>query len=349
MHSLPIELQLLIFNSLSSADLAAISQCSRFFYKLATPLLYQHLNVIMKSGNPDAKTTAMLQTLCKNVLMQSFIRTVTVTNVDGTFWTAGHSTLLNIILRPILQASERIKSLSWKTSQIYTELVFPRLKSLECTKIYHQRELEWIRWHLLYCKSLVHLHLAFTAPFSRLDILNIFNNVQLHKLKILRLELVDLSIFTTPILSSIHTLDIKSCPAAKTFLHRLLVLRQATCLKSLRITGDIPLPIIHNFISKLRLGCLEDLYLYIGNALEYFDFHSLKPHYQSLRSLVLDFRQRLKDSRSVIRYSINDFQNILTLLPSLESLGLPLDIRDTNSLRYKRVNYTVSILMTSFV
>jgi hypothetical protein len=88
-------------------------------------------------------------------------------------------------------------------------------------------------------------------------------------------------------------------------------------------------------------GVLEDLYLCIGNVSENLSIYALEPHYRSLRTLVLDFRQRLNDSRSVIRYGIGDLQIIPVLLPSLELLGLPLNIRDSSSPRYKRLNYAV--------
>lgn len=195
-------------------------------------------------------------------------------------------------------------------SQIYTELAFPALITLEYTKIYHKRELEWIQWHLLNCKSLVNLHLAFTAPFSRFDIVNIFSGVRLHNIQVLRLELVDLSIINTPILSYLHTLEIKSCPATKTFLCRLIQLKQATCLKSLRIVRDILLTTVNEFIFMLNPIELADLYLNIGNTLEYLNINTLKA-FQRLRTLVLDFRERIKDPRSVIKYEINDLQNIL--------------------------------------
>lgn len=341
MENLPVELLESICRFLPLSDLASFSRCGKLFNNLITPLLYRNLNIGMRSGNPDRKTSSILQTLVRNSSVRQFIQAINVTNENSTFWTAGHSAFLGIILAQALDSSVQAKSFSWTTSCIFTERVFPGLINLRCTKIHSYKELEWIRWHLANCESLRHLHLAFVAPFARLDIEHVFRNAQLHLIRTLRLELVDLSIFANPMLDSVYALELNSCSGTRSFLDRLAQSRQKIRLKSLRITANLQLTTIYQFLSNLDPSSkLEELSLRIGGVSEYLDMRKI--HYPSLRTLVLDFRKRFNEPRSAVMYCINDLQDIVKSFPSLEYLGLPLNIRDASFAKYRRKDYTVS-------
>ncbi|KAL7940391.1 hypothetical protein V8C42DRAFT_356291 [Trichoderma barbatum] len=300
MENLPLELLELICGLLPLEDLASVSRCSMLFKNLATPMLYRSLDILMRSGIPNRKTSCVLQTLVRNI------------SLHATFWTAGHSAFLNIILSEILDSSVQVK-------------VFPALTSLRCTKIYSYKELDWIRWHLV--NYIEHA----------------LENAQLRYLKSLRLELVDLSVFAKPVLSSVHALELNSCPGANIFLDRLAESRQKIGLKSLRLTGNIQPGTIYRFLFSLDSSSkLEELSLRIGSVTECLDIRKIYSSHPNLRILVLDFRESFKDPRSAIKYCLNDLQDIIRLFSSLEYLGLPLNIRDANFSKYKRENYTNS-------
>ncbi|KAI3527493.1 hypothetical protein CABS02_15356, partial [Colletotrichum abscissum] len=103
-----------------------------------------------------------------------------------------------------------------------------------------------------------------------------------------------------------------------------------------------------NFTAWLRSARnVEHVTLCIGGLSEPIPFEQVKGHRSTLRTLVLDPRQNLIDPSSVLKYRPGDLRDIVEQCASLQTLGLPLDLRNYQChLRYTRSHQIKRIIPT---
>lgn len=345
MDYVPVEVYDLILSFLSPAELARLACCCSFLHELVLPHLYKHLQIDLRSGDPDVPTTKALQVLSRNTMLRRSIRSIAMANAPYTFWTAGHSKLLSIVLSTILEFPERIRSFVWKSSLPFTKASFPNLQVLHCSNVQSNSELEWVRWHLTNCPSLETLHLGLTRRSSPFTGSWLLSGVRQPRLRALSLQGMNLSDVEPGELlgSQIQSLQLKYCQGMDQFLCRLQDREISAQLKILRLTGIASVHVLQQFLFQLGKNvCLEELSLCIGSTAHSICLRCIQAHAPALRLLVLDFRYLMQESTTSIPYSLETFQDILQHFPRLESLGLPLDMNDRSAAKYKRLKFKVS-------
>ncbi len=80
MERLPAELHDLILSFLPRADLSRLARCCRLLQDIATPLLYRSLLVNLRSGDPDCRSTQLLQVLSHYPPLRHYMRDVEIAN-----------------------------------------------------------------------------------------------------------------------------------------------------------------------------------------------------------------------------------------------------------------------------
>ena len=340
---LPAELYPLLLSHLDCADIAAIAQCSKTHYDLAIPVLYSGLFIHLRSGDPDYPTTSLLQTLSGRSHLRYFIRRVEVYNVSSTYWTAGPSKLLGVILSTILTCPDRIRSFSWRTNALHTSVFFPNLEDIECTRIQHFSEMLWVKWHLQYCRCLRSVRLRLSGRVSWQAGAWLFADVSLPRVQQLCVQGVDLCTVDTDTIGLLKVLDLKFCENLRGFFARLISSGIPNSLRSLKITGDIDMPSLRQFLAVIAKSVLlEELALRIGGVHTTMSTKHFVSHAPRLSSLVLDFRRDISDPRTSVRYAVSDFETIIKDFPMLKAVGLAVDLKNPRYSRYHRTKLQVS-------
>ncbi|KAF5120962.1 hypothetical protein E5D57_013298 [Metarhizium anisopliae] len=344
--ALPSELYLKVLSNLSSSDLAALARCSRTQCQIVTPILYRKLSLHLYSGDPDASSTLLLRTLSANPRLRYFIRQLEVVNASSTYWTSGHSKLLGILLSSILTHPDRITSFTWKAGLLPTHIFFPEMSILECTRILNMSDLLWVRWHLLYCRSLKSIRLHVSKRMDQRSLQWFLSNLSLQRVRHLHLQGADLTTMNIDVVDSLQTLDLKLCRGLDGFLARLVSYGVPQSLKVLRLAGDIALTSLECFLSAVASKTrLEELSLRIGGATRFPSTKAIQALAPGLSTLVLDFRQNLSDPRSSLKYTIKDFQDFIKEFPLLRSVGFALDLRNPKCQRYQRTKFVKDITL----
>lgn len=251
-------------------------------------------------------------------------------------WSAGYSKLFNIYLSSVVKDPRRITSLRWKASGLPIRNFFPRLASLECTRIVGLTDLLWFKWHLMCCplKS-VSLTLSIQASQTAGWFLS---SLRWPYAQRLCLQGADLTRMSSDALGSLRVLDLKFCHGLDNFLAYSVSNGLPQSLRILRLTGYVPVPLLERLFSNTKTP-LAELSLRIG--VKSSTFVPLPTWAPSLSNLVLDFRRQIGNSRSLIKYTLKDFQAILQNFPHLISIGVGIDLRN----RYQRLNLIVSPLL----
>ncbi|KAJ6783281.1 hypothetical protein PWT90_02188 [Aphanocladium album] len=343
MERVPLEVLHLILSHLPGSDLARAAQSCRALCNQITPFLYRNLDIHLRSGNPDAATHKLLTTLIRNPSLRQLIRHISVENEASTFWTAGHSKLLRLLLSTWIECYGHIRSFTWKPTSIFTDAYFPNLTHLECTKTRNRDELSWIRWHLYHCRELKSLSVGFiellSAQLSNSLFLTPMGPFALHTLSLrgIDLSLVNPAVFVSP---SLHHLGLEYCHGMDAFFCNVVQQDLAPQLRSLRIVGTMSMAILQGFLVELaKTSRLEELTLCIGSTLHPICLQCIELHASALKLLILDFRAQMHDRSSAMQYSAQQFEDILARFPRLHSLGLPLQLKDPASSRYKRARF----------
>ncbi|KAH6984127.1 hypothetical protein EDB80DRAFT_591701 [Ilyonectria destructans] len=338
MQSLPSELQHLICEKLSLGDLNSVSQCSRYCHSLVTPLLYKKLTLHFRAGVPERGTESALRVLSHRPCFHALIRHIRVTS-DGTrSWSGGHSALLSIVLSPILAQTTNITAFSTSVSWQYTDHCFQDLKELESLRVQSSTEFSWVAWHLSNCKSLQRLRLGVSPYLPMITSHSILPRLNLARVKDLSLQCVDLRMVKSS-LGTFRNLELNLCPGTDRFLEQL---KGHNELKSFRLAGHVSDSTLSTFLGKLGRSCqLEELALRIGNCSNNVNIALIRPHFQSLKLLVLDYRREITDSRSSKKFHFHQVQALLHMCPHLEFLGLPVEFRDAQGRRGRRKDIMV--------
>ena len=342
------ELYLHVLSYLPPSDLAALIKCSRAQRDVVTPILYKHLPLQLRSGDPDRSSELLMRTLATNHHLRYFIRQVEIVNPPCSIWTLGHSKLLGILLSAILTHPDRITSFTWRAGLLQTHVFFPRLTKLECTKIANITDLLWARWHLLYCRTLTSVRLHISERVYRDAGRWFLSQLDLPHLQHLSLRGADLSNLRIDIACSLHSLELNLCEGLGGFLARLVSHGSPVSLKCLKIAGNIALTTLEYFISAVSSKSqLEELSLRIGSVNGCLSTTFIQSVAPGLTCLVLDFRRDLFDPRSQVKYKMEDFQNIIRGFPQLKAIGLPIDLQNPKCRRYQRTKFAVSVLAES--
>ena len=341
---LPVEVFLNVLSNLCPSDLATLARCSRSQCQMVLPILYKTLSVQLRSGSPDPSSTLLLRTLSVNPRLRYYVRQVEVVNASSTFWTAGHSQLLGILLSSILTYPDRIKSFTWKAGLLQTHIFFPGMEALECTKIMNKSELLWVRWHLLYSHSIKSIRLHLSTRVCQQAGQWFLSQLSLRNVQNLSLHGADLSMLNIDITKSLKSLELKLCHGLNHFLTQLVSYGVPDSLKSLKLAGNMVLTSLEFFLSAVASNTrLEDLSIRIGGVTRCLSTKFVQALAPQLSSLVLDFRQDLSDPRSSFKYTVKDFQDIIKGFPLLKSVGIALDLRNPKCSRYRRTKFGVGI------
>ncbi|KAK1659786.1 hypothetical protein BDP55DRAFT_636619 [Colletotrichum godetiae] len=352
MLNFPPEVLLLIFDTLGPSDLSRTARCCRFYHALVTPRLYETLRIRVRSGMHDQRMPKLLSTLMRPSYLHQLIRRVEVVVDDDCLWTRETSTLLSIMLKHILSspnASTAIRSYSWTAAYSFTGLVFPNLRQLDCGAVGPQ-SIEWVRWHLNHCVSLAEVHLSFTLScnLTQARAAALLNHANFSRVKRLSLAFTNVALFDPKNVPALKSLDLRYCPGAESFCQRLAVVVPPD-LTEVRVVAHAESGTPDNFTAWLRSARnVEHVTLCIGGLSEPIPFEQVKGHRSTLRTLVLDPRQNLIDPSSVLKYRPGDLREIVEQCASLQTLGLPLDLRNYEShLRYTRSHQIVGIRIAS--
>ncbi|KAH7120063.1 hypothetical protein B0J13DRAFT_513131 [Dactylonectria estremocensis] len=342
MEFLPSELQSLVYEKLSSGDMNSVSQCSRYCYSLVTPLLYKKLTLRFHAGIPERGTESALRALSHRPCFHALIRHIRVTS-DGTrSWSDGHSALLSIVLSPILAQTTNITAFSTSVSWKYTDHCFRDLKELESLRVQSSHELIWVAWHLSNCTSLQRLRLGVSPYLPMITSHSLSPYLDLARVKDLSLQCVDLRM-VEPAPGAFRNLELNLCPGTDRFLEQLEGHNE---LKSFRLAGHVSGSTLSTFLGKLGRSCrLEELALRIGNCSNNVNIALIRPHFPSLKLLVLDYRREITDPRSSKKFHFHQLQALLNMCPHLEYLGLPVEFRDAQGRRGQRKDIMVPPLL----
>lgn len=347
--TLPGEVYLIILSHLRQSDLATIARCSKSQSQIISPILYKKLCIQLRSGDPDHSSTALLRTLSATPRLRYYVRQVEINNGSSTFWTAGHSKLLGILLSSILTSPERITSFVWRAGLLQTHIFFPELAALECTKILNKTDLLWVRWHLLYSHSLRVVRLSLSKRISQQAGHWFLSQLSLPNVRELSLQGADLWSLNIDVINSLESLELKLCHGLDYFLERAVSHGIPKSLKVLKIAGNVSLLSLESFLEAVTSKAqLETLSLRIGGVTGFLSTKTVQAFAPKLSTLVLDFRHSLSDPRSSIKYTIKDFQEIIKEFPLLKSVGVPLDLRNPKCMRYQRTKYVVSVCRGMF-
>ncbi|KDN72012.1 hypothetical protein CSUB01_10257 [Colletotrichum sublineola] len=348
MRTLPTEILLLIFDNLRPSDLSRTARCCRLYHTLTTPKLYERLRIRVKSGLPEQQIPKLLSTLMQPSYLNQLIRRVDVVIDDDCLWTRDHSWLLSIMLKHILNhadAAKAIQSYRWAAAYPFTGLVFPNLRQLDCGAVGPQ-SLEWVRWHLNHCASLAKVHLSFTLScnLTRPRAAALLNRANLSRVERLSLAFVNVALFDPKNTPALRALDLRYCPGAEAFCARLAAAVPPK-LTEVRIVAHTELGTPNNFTAWLASArSVEHVALCIGGLSRTIPFEPFKSHRSTLRTLVLDPRRVALDPSSVLKYRPADLREIVEQCVSLQTLGLPLDLRDYQChLRYTRSHQIVRV------
>lgn len=340
---LPPEVYSNVLSNLHPSDLAALARCSKSQYHLVLPILYKRLSLHLRSGDPDLSSTLLLQTLSTSPRHRYFIRHVEVVNTSPTFWTLGHSKIFGILLSSILTHPDRITSFTWKAGQLQTHIFFAELAALECTKILGMTDLLWARWHLMYCRSLKSIRLHLSKRVSPQAGQWFLSQLSLQGVKCLCLQGADLSAMSVDVVYSLESLELKLCNGLDVFLARLVSYGVPRTLKVLKLAGNIGLQSLEYLLSAVAAKAqLQELSLRIGGVSSCLPTKIVRELAPRLSTLVLDFRRELSDPRTSVKYTIQDFQDLIRDLPLLKSVGVALDLRNPKYRRYQRTRFAVS-------
>lgn len=341
MQSLPPELQELVCERLSLGDMSSVSQCSRYYYSLVTPLLYKKLTLRFRAGVPERGSESVMRILSHRPCLHALIRHIRVTNDDIHTWSGGHSALLSVVLSRILAQTTNITAFSTSVSWKYTDHRFRGLKELETLRVQSTQELSWVAWHLSNCTSLQRLRLGVSPYLPMNTSYGLSPHLDLAGVKDLSLQCVDLRL-AKPTCGTFRNLELNLCPGTDRFLEQLEGHNE---LKSFRLAGHVSDRTLSTFLEKLGRSCrLEELALRIGNCSNNINIALVRPHFQSLKLLVLDYRREIMDPRSSKKFHFHQVQALLSMCPRLEFLGLPLEFRDAQGRRGQRKDIMVRLV-----
>lgn len=347
MTRFPLEIYELILFHMAPVDVARVAPCSKALYGAACRLLYMHAKVRFVSGNLDLASKSQLQQLSARSDLRHCVRHFSLCNKASTFWTSGHSTLAGLLLSVVFEYPDRIQTFRWDASGVFTGKAFKNLESLQCTKIQSNAELEWVQQHVANCQHLRWLRLGLTALPLPGDGSYLFSSVRSKALRAICLHRIDLSgVDPAGLLNgATRILELRHCPGSGTFLAQACHANLARYLQGLTLVGNIALGVIMEFVRCLG-PTLQRLALCLGGVQQLPCLLCVMPKSPGLRSLVLDFRLSLSSAESSWMFSSGDFLKLTKAYPRLETLGLPLDLRDATRRTYTRAPLPVWISFT---
>lgn len=341
---LPIEVYLNILSFLNLSTLAAVARCSKAQYEIVLPILYRKLSVRLRSGDLHCSSSLLLRTLSTTPHLRYHIRDVEIINDESAYWCSpAYSKLLNVLLLGILTHPDRIISFNWKAGPLQNHVFFPEMAALECGKILNMTDLLWVRWHLLCCRSLRSVRLNIASRLASITGAWFLSHLSLAHVCELSLRGADLTTMDAD-LRSLETLELNLCHGMDDFLTRLIASGVPKSLRVLKLAGDISVGrlavLLSAIVSKVRLDTLS---LRIGGVPDLLSPKLIKGLAPAVSTLTLDFREILHDPRTSVKYTVQDFQDIVEALPMLTSIGIALDLRNPKFARYQRLKFKVSV------
>ncbi|KJZ69263.1 hypothetical protein HIM_11347 [Hirsutella minnesotensis 3608] len=281
---------------------------------------------------------ALLRTLCSNVEVRHYIRRIEARTSHAPILISNQSRILGMLLSTFTD-SFRIKHFAWEIGSLYAETVFPSLITLECRRLSCNMDLSWIKWHLAHCR-IRRLCLSLSFRISGDTGKWLWNGIAMPSVEDLCLEYMDISELDPSKLGDLKGLELNLCSGTLLFLERWMAVDRANQLSSLKIAANLPpafLRVLIDFISQRT--SLRQLALRMGGTREVLSIESLIPHAATLEYLVLDFRHVITEVHTTIKYTLRDFEGIMRHFSSLKGVGIPLDFRDFQSVRYRRAKY----------
>ncbi|CAI0653190.1 unnamed protein product, partial [Colletotrichum noveboracense] len=230
-----------------------------------------------------------------------------------------------------------IRSYRWTAGYSFTGLVFPDLENIDCRSIGPQ-SLEWLRWHLTYCKSLAQVRLSFRklTELTQRAAGNLLNGAALCHLRHLSLASIDVAALQPARVSRLELLELNDCAGAEVFLNQ-LAYEVPPSLRVMRVTAHSKSGRPQPYTAWLRgAQNIESITLCIGGLASVIPLDDIEAHASTLRTLILDARRNLRDPASVFAYSPVDLRRIVDICCLLQTLGMPVDLRDYQRQRYTR-------------
>lgn len=341
MTIIPLEVYEIIISHMALGDAARIARCCRSMYDAVCRHLYKRATLRFTSGTPTTATKLLLQQLSKRSDLRRCVRHVSLSNRASTVWTSGHSTLIGLLLSVVLEFPDRIRTFHWDAGGVPTSTTFQNLESLQCTKIRGDAEIRWAQRHLAGCRGLTALRLGLVLPPPGVGSY-LLSSVRARHLQVVSLQRIDLTgVVPAKLLSvAIRALELRHCPGSEAFLVQACRANLAQQLEDLVLVGNTAVWAVMEFVSHLG-PALRRLALCIGSVGQRPCMQCVTPKSPSLRSLVLDFRVSIRSAAGSWMYSTADFAWLVRAYPKLETLGLPVDLRDTTKRVYTRVKLPV--------
>lgn len=347
METLPLEVLWHILKLLSPLDISRVFASSRLLCARATPSLYRHLkiNCQYRSGNGD--NFQILKVLRHDPQLMSMIRTIEIIDHQYGFWTAKQLWLLDFALSSVIQYPSNILSFSTEIQWAPHDILFPNLVRLTYLGISTNEEAEWICWHLRNCPRLMELRLSFALDGARLayGLLDITALDHITKLSLDRISLQDWAELPTWCLQS---LDLRLCSGSEVFLKRMISKKQFRDLQVFRLAGHPASKFLHTLlVNLLNAPLLKELSLRAGKIFQPIHLAPYFTRSTSLKILIMDLRQNITVPQTAFKVGPGELQDIIAACPSLEFLGLPIDLRNPRFRRYRRLKFRASITAES--
>ncbi|CAI0646621.1 unnamed protein product [Colletotrichum noveboracense] len=309
-------------NYLNPSDLSSTARCCKRFHQLAIGKLYETLRLRIRIYGPDDRTAKVLCTLQQYPHLREPLRHIDVRFDEDLLWTQSHSRLLAIPLMQILKSdagvhdgnrasriAPGIRSYRWTAGYTFTGLVFPDLENIDCKYIGPQN-LEWLRWHLTYSAG------------------NLLNSAALCHLRHLSLTSIDVAALQPTRVSRLELLELNDCAGAEVFLDELAD-EVPPSLRVMRVTAHSKSGWPQPYTAWLRSAQnIESITLCISGLASVIPLDDIEAHGSTLRTLILDARRNLLDPASVFAYSPVDLRRVVDMCCQLQTLGMPVDLRD---------------------
>lgn len=358
MQNLPLELMGVVCNYLGPRDLLRLACCNRGLYFMAEPRLYAKLDILIGPYGVRASSAKLLNMFMQHPHRCCFINSIEVREVSPRICTSDQVMLLQVLVSTILKSvgPTTLKSFTWLIANdsdcfflyglpnqltsltahgglLRTIGLFPNLKQLDCSRIGHLEELEWILWHVQNCSLLRKLRLGL-MPGRRLfrleKSLNFFFSLlhTLQSLEELSLEVIEVRQLKLECFPLLKRLELKRCVGTgEALLNSIGIARVGLKTLSLAVQDEPHHPIAKFIAYLASFGHLHELtVLSSGSHSGIFPLKSVLLHASALRLLVLDCRVLTGDPTTVWRYSVEDLRLITRSCSLLIALGLPIDL-----------------------
>ena len=376
-HRIAPELKIMICGYLSTNDLSSLSCCSREWWDIVKPILFQDLNIVFEHHKLCKSSELLLEVFVQDPDYCKYLRSIHVN--EKTPYSACPSALkvLESCLRVVMKRSCCLTIFSWALSQetdprtfnvvpqsvreiavqrplLYShsgtlEKKFPHLLKLDRGKVRSSEDLRWIYWHIKHCSSIrsLRVHSRRFQVQNSLTILIGEEYELLSRLQDLSFEAMDVSKLRLQNIQRLERLELRRCSGTKEALTNFMIYNSTgNRLKSLSLTPlDEAFEEVQAYLAWLsQYRQLRELVLLMTGRMT-LPVQSILLHAKSLKFLVLETRQIINEASTAISYSIEDLELLTHGCIHLVALGLPVQIEERQNLGRRIVRRVQSLVL----